>query len=159
MLILRLENDLYLVEKLNKLFKYTKYYLPCFDNFPYCNKKMFFYIFFRISTVIYVSSTDLTTVQWAIPEKIKQERGGIWNFQGYWRNNKKNFQGLIKNDMDILWGGQENSLCSITGILLHVIDLSEILNVGTIEQRLWLLYYYYNLYYFKLRLTWHHWGS
>ena len=37
-----------------------------------------------------------TIIDWAIPEK---NRGlTIWNFQGYWRNGKWIFQGLIKNN-------------------------------------------------------------
>ena len=35
-------------------------------------------------------------------KKNREEGGGvgIWNFQGYWRNNKWNIQGLIKNNIE-----------------------------------------------------------
>ena len=40
-----------------------------------------------------------TIIDWAIPEK---KTGGlrIWNFQGYWRNDKWIFQGLVRNNVE-----------------------------------------------------------
>ena len=57
-----------------------------------------------------------------IMEKNKQREGGgglrIWNFQGYWRNSKWIFQGLIKDNVEysgreqekIMWNFQESWL-------------------------------------------------
>ena len=35
-----------------------------------------------------------------IPEKIQTGGLRIWNFQGYQRNSMRNFQGLIKNEVE-----------------------------------------------------------
>ena len=43
---------------------------------------------------------EINFVKWAIPEKIQTGGLRIWNFQGHQRNSMRNFQGLIKNEVE-----------------------------------------------------------
>ena len=48
----------------------------------------------------------------------------LWNFQGYWRNSKQIFQGLIKKNMDFL-GMVKKKSCRISSSLVMGLKISE----------------------------------
>ena len=47
-----------------------------------------------------------------------------WNFQGYWRNSKSNFQGLIKNNVEFQGWSRKNHV-EFPGVLVLGLKISE----------------------------------
>ena len=78
-----------------------------------------------MSSSIELFKSKYIKIYWAIPEK--KTGSGIWNSQGYWRNSKWDFQGLIKNNVEFP-EVIKKKVVEFLGVLVLGLKISELYN-------------------------------